>query len=235
MFDRALILAVMLTAGCGKKAPPAAPAPVPEPAPAPMPEPEPEPEPTGATAERPDAEKPSNADFTAVLGFADGTNKKGHVVRVERSEDWYAEKGWTDADMKRTVTLEGSGTEVEKNWADLRSVAITYGSKSDIQCQFDSAYTPVMYMCVLKTTTKVTDGDGKSWDAAGRHKWKFVFESGDTEEFWIYKLPARQQEEGVPDLGTTDENTDLYIALQKKLMSDRAGHVVTSIKITPPS
>jgi hypothetical protein len=90
-----------------------------------------------------------------------------------------------------------------------------------------------MYMCVLPTVSKVKTKDGKMWEAASLHRWRFVFEDGKREEFWIKKLTAREQEEAVPSLGTVTENTELYQKLQNDLMAQKAGRVPTSILIFP--
>jgi hypothetical protein len=214
-----------------KKPKPAPPAPVPAPAPAPAPEPEPEPVPEPET---PPTARPHNADFGTVITWADGSSSKGHVVRVERTEDWYGEQGYTDDPNKLKVTLEGGGTEVEKGWNEIRQVDITYGDKTAVDCSYDSAFTPTMYMCTLRTTTKVKTADGKIWDGVDRHKWMFVLEGGETPSFFLSKLPARRQEEEVPSLGTVTENTALYEALQTELMSLRTGKVPKSITITAP-
>jgi len=188
------------------------------------------------SAERPEPEPelPSNADFNATVSHADGTTTAGHVKRVERSEGWYGEKGWTDKAAKITVTLEGNGTEIESEWKDIKSVSIKYGSKADIDCQFDSEYTPIMYMCVLQSTGTVSHSDGKTWTAGNRHKWRFHFDDGTVEEFWIKKLPEREQESGTAEIGDgSEQNYELYEKLQKQVL-DRAGSsAVTNIEITP--
>jgi hypothetical protein len=224
------VLTVLLTlAACSKKAPEPAPEtapPPPPPAPAPAPEPEPM-EDDAVSGSRP------NADFTAAITFANGQQVKDKVVRVERSEDWYGEKGWTGDPNKLTVTLEGGGTEIEAPWTSISRIDITYKEKADIDCQYDSSYTPTMYMCVLPTTTKVKTTDGKTWDAASLHKWRLIFADGKKEEFWIKKITMREQEEAVPSLGTVTENTELYVKLQNALMETKAGRVPTSIMIYP--
>ncbi|MCO4744034.1 MAG: hypothetical protein KC912_04550 [Proteobacteria bacterium] len=225
MIRTATLTALVLIAGCGDKTKPEAAAANPEPAPAavevekPVAEPEPEPEPPEVT--KPAAPTP-NADFNATLTFGDGRVVEGHVIRVERGEDWYAEKGWTDRDMKLTVTLEGNGTEIEANWADIGTINIGYGtSRSDIDCTYDSAFLPWMYMCVLRTTTKVKTTDGKAWSANGRHKWQFTFDDGQTEEFFIYKLPAREQDNRTPEPGVEmPENAQLYASLQESVLEN---------------
>jgi len=182
----------------------------------------------------PAPELASNADFTAHITHADGTTTKGHVKRVERSEGWYGEKGWTDKAVKLTVTLEGNGTEIEAEWADIKNIAISYGSKSDIDCQFDSEYTPIMYMCVLKSTGAVTHKNGKTWTAGNRHKWRFYFDNGRIEEFWIKKLPEREQEEGTAEIGDdSTQNFALYETLQTRVLDKASSTAVTKIEINP--
>jgi hypothetical protein len=226
---------LLLSAGC-KKATPEPAAPAPAPVPAPEPEPEPEPEPASVTsAVVPPAEREHNADFTAAITFADGTNQKGEVVRVERTEDWFGEDGWTGDPAHLKVTLEGAGTEIEAPWTDIARIDITYGTTpGDVDCTYDSSYDPAMYMCVNRTTTKVKTKDGKSWTGVDRHKWMFVFSSGEAPEFYLHKLSARQQEAEVPDLGTVNENTALYQKLQDDLATARKGKVPTTLTITAP-
>lgn len=225
---RVLTLLLALAA-CSKKAPEPAAEPAPPPPPPPPPaEPAPEPmEDPAVSGSRP------NADFTAAITFANAQQVKAQVVRIERSEDWYGEKGWTAEASKLTVTLEGGGTEIEAAWTDISRIDITYKEKADIDCQYDSSYTPTMYMCVLPTTTKVKTKDGKMWEAASLHKWRFTFADGQKEEFWIKKVTVREQEEEVPSLGTVTENTELYLRLQNELMAMKAGRVPTSILVFP--
>ena len=236
---RTLCLVALMLAGCGKKGAPEAPAPEPAPAPAPAPAPTdaatPAPEPAADAAEPAPTEKPHNTDFNVSIAWADGTASKGHVVRVERSQDWWAEEGWTDAPGKLLVTLEGGGTEIEVPWTDIRQIDITYGAKTDLSCDYDSKYTPTMYQCVLKTTTKVKTKDGKTWDAAGRHKWRLVTVAGDVFEFWIFKIGARMQEQSVPEIGAPEtDTTPIYAGLEEQIMTLKAGKVPKSITVTVP-
>lgn len=232
-----LAACLVLLVACGHKAPvespapaaPAAPAPVvPPPAPAPAPAPEP-----ASAVERPPAERPHNADFMVAVTWADGSGSKGHVVRVERSEDWFGD-AWTDAAGKLTVDLETDSESTSKPWSDLRTVSVTYLSRQDIDCAMDSSFTPVMYQCTLRTDSSVKTADGKAWKAADNHKWRLILETGDVLEFWIYKLPARVQEDAVPELGTTAENVQLYTTLQDELMKTKTGKVPKTITITVP-
>ena len=231
---RALLALSMMFAAEAKKpspAPAAAPAPPPVAAPAPAPEPEPEP----VAAVTPPEQRPHNANFYATISWADGSVTKGNVVRVERSEDWYGEQGWTDVESKLKVTLEGGGTEIDSAWTNLSSVTITYGSPVDADCTNDSSFEPAMYMCVLRNTTAAKTRDGKSWQVADRHKWLFVFSSGSVAEFYVSKLPARKQddttEEGL-NSSITEQETRLYGSLQAELTQLRTGKVPKSITIT---
>jgi len=230
----ALLLAALLSVGCGanKSSPAPPPAPVVE-TPAPVVEaPAPVVEaPPSHAAERPPEPAPSNIDATVAIAFADGTVTKGHLVRVERSEDWHAEKGWTDRDLKLTVTLEDGDTEIEAQWTELSSIDIAYGDKSDVNCSFDSSYTPAMYECVLGTTPMAKLTDGRAKKVIARHKWRFTFASGDVEEFWLYKLPHRRQEVEIPQLGDTSMNTTLEMALRNELIAQRSGRVPKRITI----
>lgn len=230
-----VFLALGLTAGKKSKKKDAEEAPAPAPAAAeqapeeaPMPEPEPEPEPAKAEP---------NADFNAKIVRADGSTKSGHVVRVERSEDWYAEEGWTDKPVKLTVTVEGGGTMKDVTWDQIKAVDVAYLGKSAIDCTYDSEYTPLMWTCTMKTKSSASLKEGGTMDVSTRHKWKFVFEDGAVEEFWIYKLPEREQEETVADMNAADKtevvNADLQIALQSRVM-EAAGKAVKRIEITAP-
>ncbi|MCA9493119.1 MAG: hypothetical protein KC621_24480 [Myxococcales bacterium] len=231
-----VVACLALLVACGKKAPVEAPKPEPAPAPAPvaapMPAPAPEPE-VVAQVERPPAERAHNADFMVAITYADGSGSKGHVVRVERSEDWFGES-WTDAKAKLTVDLEADDGATSVEWSQMRTINVSYLGKEDIDCAMDSSFTPVMYQCTLRTDTSVKTADGKAWKAADRHKWRLILESGDVLEFWIYKLPARAQEEAVPELGTTSENVQMYTSLQAELATLKTGKVPKSITISVP-
>ena len=176
--------------------------------------------------------KPDNADLNVTLTFADGTTKKGHVRRVEVSKDWYGETEWSDATGRLTITLEAAGSETELTWADLSSVRIVPKSVSkDASCTYDSGYTPWMYTCELATTATARAKDGRRFAVADHHKWRFVFDDDTQQEFWIYKLPARQQDEGGVEFGLDHgENYAIYGNLQQQLRSD-VRTMVKSIRI----
>lgn len=218
-------LALLITAaGCGKKstpAPAADPTPIATEAPAPEPEPEPE---------EPAAPVP-NADFNASLTRADGSVVSGHVMRVERGTDWYAEDGWTDEESKLTLTVETDSTMEDVTWDKIASVSIKYGGRDAIDCQYDSTFTPWMYMCVIRTTTTAKDTAGKSWRITTRNKWKFTFDDGSEVEFYVYKLPIRRQDTKTMGLDSV-ENYELYGELQAEAMQATKGSAVTKITLS---
>jgi hypothetical protein len=187
--------------------------------------PEPEPEPVVVP----------NADFKAKLAFMDGQVTEGQVIRVERSDDWFAERGWTDKPIKLTVTVEGNGTEKDVNWTDIKSMDLSYEGTGSIDCTYDTEFSPVMYMCVMKTRSKVAITEGGAWTAGGRHKWRFLFEDGTVEEFWVYKINARQQAQPSASLNSdSSQDTALYQMLQGQLEADAKGHVLKRIEIIAP-
>jgi hypothetical protein len=188
---------------------------------------------TLAAASLADSPVEKNADLTVALTFADGRKVEGHVIRIERGQDWYAEQGWVDSAAKLTLPLEGGGTEVERAWGDIRTIDVKYGGKTDVDCMYESEFTPWMYSCTLQTTATVKTADGKTWTGISRHKWRFVFDDGRTEEFFVKKLPMRRQEEATEERAGT-ENHQLYAALQSELWT-QAQKAVTKIEIKPPS
>lgn len=210
---------VVFGTGAKKKdpAPVAAPPPAAA-APAPAPEPEPEPEPPPPAR---------NADFKVSITHADGTVKSGRVVRIERGQDRYGDEGWLDSGSKLSVSLDSAGAEVDRPWADIVSIDVKYGTKADIDCTYDSSFTPWMYICTLKTTSTAKTTDGKVYAAVSRYKWRFTFEDDSTEEFFLSRLPTRKQDPGPSDF----ENTALYVELQPAVLAE-AQRAITRIAIT---
>ena len=205
-----------LVFACGEKktevevaTPPAAPveevveAPVEEPVEEPMPEPEPKPEP--------------NADFNATLTFSDGTTKSGHVIRVEASTDSYGMKDWLDSESRLTIFAEAGSTAKDLAWNEIKSISIAPKS-SDINCVYESDWSPWLYVCTKKTTTSLVDAEGKKWSANATNKWRFYFDDDTDTEFWIQNIRAMQQDTVEVQLGMDAyENPELYSQLRNEV------------------
>ncbi len=232
---RALPLLFIFSLACGEKNPPETLA-EPEPGAAPEVVAEPEPEPEPVPPPPPPPPEP-NADLNVTFTFADGSTKSGHVKRIERGSDWYAEMGWEDSEAKTTVELEGHGTLRDAAWSEIKAVSSNVGKvPDDVDCTYSSDFTPWMYTCELRTPTKVTARDGKSWTANTRHKWRFTYDDDSTVEFYLVKYPVRMQDtEQVSLEDEMGENYDLYSQLQDQLRLDvEDDTLVKSIKITVP-
>ena len=113
---------------------------------------------------------------------------------------------------------------------------IAYLGKSNIDCTYDSEYTPLMWTCTMKTKSTVSLAEGGTWEAIGRHKWKFTFDDGAVEEFWIYKIPEREQEDSVADINSPDKsevvNAELQMALQDRVIKASGSTAVKRIEIS---
>jgi hypothetical protein len=223
---RRLLLLVFFAGACGAKKSPKTPETTAAPPPAPaevVPEPEAEPEPP--------ADAP-NADLNVSIKTADGQLKKGHVKKIERSVDWFADQGWTDEAKSLVLTVESAGKEKDVPWTDVASIAIKPGSFADLDCVYDSQFTPWMYDCTLKTTATVKTKDGATGIVTNRHKWKLTFDDGSSSEFWLHKHPARQQDDREIDIDSTEpENLQLYKTLSQRLRTEAATTMVVSITI----
>jgi hypothetical protein len=236
-----LPLIVCLTLACGEKAPPA-----------PAAEAGPTPEELAAAeaaaeaaqaaaleAARAEAEAalpppppPANVDFSATVTRADGTVFSGKVRRLERSEDWYGETGWLDSGYKMKLNLVSGSTAKDVGWSEVKRISVTPGSLRDVDCLYDSDFTPWMYDCTLKTVGKVTLKDGSNWEIDQRHKWRMSFQDGGEVEFWLKKHPARQQDDQVVGLDTVDpQNHDLYVALQDRLRTEMGTILVVRVDL----
>lgn len=235
MGPRALTLSLLfVVAACGEKTPPtpAVEEAVAEAPAAPEPEAEADPEPEPAYEPPPPAD---NADLKITVNFSDGTSKSGHVKRIERSADWYAEEGWeTDAGSLK-IELEGNGTLKEVTWSDLTSISVSPGKvPGDVDCTYSSDYTPWMYTCTLRTPSTAKTSDGKSWTVNTRHKWRFTYDDDSQVEFWLAKHPARMQDEKVVELDDDiGENYDMYTQLQDQLRQE-VGGLVKSVSVSAP-
>jgi hypothetical protein len=224
---RALVLTLLFACGPKKAPEPAAAAPVEAPAaPEPAAEPTPEPEPEVKV-------EVTNADFNASVITANGSQKSGHVKRVERSDDWFGEGTWlTDAKDIR-ILAETDTANKEYTWKDIKTITIQPGKvPADVDCVYDSNWSPWMYDCTLKTMGTATVADGSKWRVTSRQKWRFTFDDGSQVEFWLYKHPAREQDSQVVGLDTTNpENYDLYTRLQNRLREEVKTTMVTKIVI----
>ena len=198
-----------------------------EAAPEEEPEPVPEPEPVIE----------SNIRLNISLTYADGSNKSGTVIRVERSSDFPGLKEeWQDSEYKTTVYAESGSTAKDLKWTDIKTILIQYGTvPKDVNCLYDSTWTPWMYDCAINTNTKLIDSNGKAWKVDSKYLWRMYFE-GETEpvDFWIQKPHATQQDDKEVTLDTTNpENRSLYQTLQERLKNDIKTTMVTKINITP--
>ncbi|MEL6349905.1 MAG: hypothetical protein AAFV53_42780 [Myxococcota bacterium] len=223
-------ISFLLVACGGSKAPPAPAvaaadvAPEPEPAALPEPEPAPEPEPL-----------PNNVNFRVTLTYADGSSKSGQVVRLERSEDFYGEEGWSldPGDIK--INADGGNEYKKIPWSDLRNITVKAGAiPGDVNCFYSSEYNPWMYECTLKTTATMTDSAGKRWTVDSAHKWRLTFDDETAAEFWLKKHHARQQDD--KEIGLSEdsaENFNLYTSLQGQLREAVQGDLVVAIRVEP--
>jgi len=161
------------------------------------------------------------------LKWANGQTKSGHVKRIERSSDWYAENEWYTEASRLTVTMEASnGQESEPAWTDITSVTIRPGKTSDASCSYESDYTPWMYTCEVRNRSSAKLKAGGLLSVTSRHKWRLTFDDDSQVEFWLYKHAARMQDDGSSEM----ENPELYPELLKNLRGELAG-LLTSITI----
>lgn len=217
------ILALLIACGPKQVPEPAAEAPPePPPAPAVVEEPPPPAEP---------APPAPNASLDVTLRYADGRQVSGHVERIERGVDWTGLGGWSDEARHLTLSVERPGQARDLPWSEVRTLRIAYADREGISCQYDSDFSPWLHMCVLKTTSTVTDADGVEWEVTTRNPWRFTTTDGDELRFYAYKLTAAEQDspEGA-SRGT--ENYDLYGALQTRLIDDAAA-ALTTLTVTP--
>lgn len=235
------IIVLGFATACGEKVPPEVAAEAPQVAPEAAPVVE------APAAEEPTVEEPvvevpipepalpsTNADLQVSLTFNDGTSKAGHVWLVERSSDWYGEAAWDSADGDVTLQLEGNGTEIAASWSEIKKISVTIAKVSESSdCTYDSDFSPWMYNCTLRNKGTAVTTDGRSWEITDRHKWRLSFDGGDSAEFWLYKHPARQQDEQTVGLDSSGENYDLYIALQDRLREE-VKTMVTGVTVKAP-
>ena len=73
-------------------------------------------------------------------------------------------------------------------------------------------------MCTKKTTTSLTDLEGKKWSANATNKWRFYFDDDTETEFWIQNIRAMQQDTVEVELGMDAyENPELYAQLRNEV------------------
>jgi len=163
----------------------------------------------------------TNADLQVMLARNDGSTQAGRVQLVERSSDWYAEAVWTADPDDVKLQLEGNGTEVMASWAEIKKISVTIVKVSESSdCTYDSNFTPWLYDCTLRNEGTAVTTDGRSWQVTDRHKWRFNFDDGSSQEFWLSKHPAREQDANTVGLDSSGENYDLYITLQDRLREE---------------
>lgn len=208
-------LLLLLAVACGPKAPPD---PGPDPGPEPIPEPDPVPDPAPHPDPDPQPPTASNADFEVTFSLADGTVAQGRVIRVERTEDWYGEEGWTSDPAEIELELEGPGT---LSWDEVAAIDIRYAGSQDASCMYDSSYDPLMYLCVLPTESTALTRDGERHAVADRHRWRFTFEDDRQVAFYVHKLPVRAQDEAAAGIDLT-ENPAMYEQLLTRLADEKA-------------
>ena len=216
-----IISGLTLLAACGDKSPPASSGDAVEEAPA-APAVEPEPEPEEVAPPPPPAPPADNADLNMTMTLADGSKVSGHVVRIERGEDWHADNGWTDEERKLKIELEDKGQLREATWDEVASIGLRAGKiPSEVDCTYSSEFSPWMYTCELRTPTTVRLKDGTAWLSNTRHKWHFVMEDGSEVEFYLTKHAVRMQDERVVTIDDAQgENYDMYTQLQDHLRQE---------------
>ena len=171
------------------------------------PEPEPDPKPV------------SNVDFNATVAFSDGTTVSGHVIRVERSSDFYGMKEWYDKESRLTIFAESGSTAKDLSWTEIKSVSVSPKS-GDVSCVYESDWSPWQYICTNKTNTSIVDSEAKKWGVDTKNKWKFFFDDETEVEFWIQNYRALQQDTVEVELGMEAyENPELYAELQNEVKS----------------
>jgi hypothetical protein len=160
-----------------------------------------------------------NADFNTTITFSDGSTKTGHVVRVERSSDFYGMTEWFDKESRLTIFAESGSTAKDLSWTEIKSVSVV-PNKSGISCVYESEWNPWLYVCTNKTNSSLIDVNGKKWGLDSKNKWRFTFDDETTTEFWIQNIRATQQDTVEIELGMEAyENAELYGQLQETLQS----------------
>lgn len=216
-------LAVAKTKPKGEPAPAPAPA-VEAPAPAPVEAPPPE------EVAPPAPSRLNNVSMRVSLTMADGSTKSMAVTGLERSEDFHADTGWTSSASSLKITLEVGKTEKEVSWSDLKSITIAPGKMpDDVDCSYNSDFTPFMYECSIRTTTTAVLKDGSKGVVITRNKWRLSPEEGAAAEFYLYKHTERMQ--GEPTEGDQFEDPGMYTKIQQAMRETLKTNLVKSVTI----
>lgn len=189
--------------------------------------------PATPAAEPPPVESSSrakNANLTVTYTTADGVAQKLAVTGIERSTDFFAEEGWSSEAKDLKIMLEIGKTEKGVVWTDVKSVAVVPGAVADSDCTYSSDFSPWMYDCTLRTTTTVVLKDGSKGVVTNRHKWRFSTDDGKSVEFWLYKHPAREQDDPAEG-GDNEEDMGMYTKLQDRLRTELKTTLVKSIAV----
>jgi hypothetical protein len=221
------LLAMTLVAFGGKKKKNAAEVPPPEPAvEAPVIEP------IAPVEPPPPAPPAKNADFSVTIAHTGGASTVGHVYRVERAEDIYGDKGWTDEAKKLLFYVEGTGEYKKIAWSDVNRITIRVKDVKDQSCVYSSDYSPWMYECSVKLTSSLTTKGGKTYTADSGHKWRFFLDDDKEVEFWLKRHYSREQDSEVVGLDHGNpENYELYGKLQQQLKDEVKSGLINSITV----
>ena len=187
--------------------------------------------------EPPPSAFPSNVNFQAVVTFADGTTKEGHVIRLERSETFEGtdDRTWFEDEKKLRVELSNSsGGWQQTFWKDILEINISV-PRFNPTCLYSSDWMPWLYSCSVTTKSTAKTKDGQVWSVDTKYKYKMYFETEDPQNpeeiaFWINTHRSIKQDEKVVSLGDPNpENHNLYLQLQKQLQSEISTTMVTKI------
>ena len=180
---------------------------------------------------------PSNVNFQAMLTFADGSTKEGHVIRLERSETFEGtdDRAWFEDEKKLRIELStAAGGWQQTFWKDISEIEISVPRFSRT-CVYSSDWIPWLYSCAVATKSTAKTKDGKMWNVDTKYKYKMYFETEDPQNpeeiaFWLNTHRSIQQDEKEVSLGSSNpENNNLYLQLQKQLQSEIQSTMVTKI------
>lgn len=173
----------------------------------------------------------SNVALKVSLTTTGGKSKSGNVIRIERGEDIYGEKGWLDDEKSLKFYVESDKETKKITWPEVKTISIKVVNAKDIDCLYSSDYTPWMYECGVKLTAQLTTKDGKRYTADSGHKWRFFFDDGTESEFWLKRHYSHQQDDRPVQLGDDTENRALYMALQTELKAELKSSLTKTISV----